>query len=82
MSTEYTLRILKAANGWVVSSFDPRNPSSMALDTMVVQDDNDLAGTIAAALVGQKLEGVSNDTPKKAKAPSRGPYRDTAEIQF
>ena len=78
MSTEYALRILKAANGWVVSSFDPRNPSSMALDTMVVQDDNDLAGTIAAALVAQKLEGVSNDTPKKARARTPGTPRKSS----
>ncbi|NVN99269.1 MAG: hypothetical protein HXX17_08095 [Geobacteraceae bacterium] len=75
MTTEYTLRIIKANNGWIVSSFDIRNPGSIALDTMVVQDDNDLAGVIAASLVAQKLEGVSNDTPKKPR--SKGPFADS-----
>lgn len=80
MTTEYTLRIIKASNGWVVSSYDINNPGSYALDTMVVQDDNDLAGTIAAALVSQKLEGTSNKKAAPYKSPgltSRGPAKHT-----
>lgn len=45
MST-YTLRIEKALNGWIVKA---------GSDTMVVRDDEDLAGAIAASLVAGRL---------------------------
>jgi hypothetical protein len=42
----YTLRIEKALNGWIVKA---------GSDTMVVRDDEDLAGAIAASLVAGRL---------------------------
>jgi hypothetical protein len=65
--TEYTLRVVKAMNGWVISSFDHKYPGSVALDTMVVQEDSDLAGMIAAALVSQRLKGVEQAAPPAKK---------------
>lgn len=57
MTTEYILRVVKAANGWVVSNFDYRDPGSLSKSTMVVMDNADLAGTIAAMLVAGRLDG-------------------------
>lgn len=71
--TEYVLRIVKAANGWVVSNFDHREPGSMAKGVMVVSENQDLAGTIAAMLVAGRLDG-EEPQPKKfqgAMSPSK-----------
>ena len=55
---EYALKITQSANGWVVHSYDPTNIGSYAIDSMVVKEDEDLAGAIAAVLVAGRLAGA------------------------
>jgi hypothetical protein len=64
----YNLQIIRAANGWVVNSVDNLSPGRTPLSTMVVLDDTDLGGIIAAALVAQKLDAQPTRTVESAKA--------------
>jgi len=51
---EYSITVRKARNGWVVIS---EGDNGEPIDVMVVKEDEELGGMIAAAIAAQRLEG-------------------------
>ena len=86
MTQEWRIDADKAENGWVIRVMARGlHPSTMAdVATWIVKDDEDLAGTIAAALVSAKLTPA---TKKELEAGDRNrlileeQYRNTFNQQ-
>ena len=64
------IQVARVANGWIVLSDGARSAGGNADDAIVVTENEDLGGAIAAALVAGKLKAA--DAPDEKKNPVGG----------
>lgn len=65
MST-YDIRVIKAANGWLVTTLPEHGSLPDYTKAILVPEDGDLGGTIAAELVAGRLHPTPRPNPSAA----------------
>lgn len=67
--TTYNIQITKALNGWIVRTMSNSSVVAVAtpISTMLVTDDKDLPGMIAAALMDGRLHGEAPMSPQEVR---------------